>query len=45
MNFVRRMAMTVDDYLDWAAQREQPRTELIGGQIVALSPVEVESFF
>jgi Uma2 family endonuclease len=39
MNIALRKVMTVDDYLDWAAaQSEQPRTELINGQIVAMSP-------
>jgi Uma2 family endonuclease len=42
MNIALRKVMTVDDYLDWAAaQSEQPRTELINGQIVAMSPERV----
>ena len=35
--------MTVQDYLDWAAtQRDLPRTELINGQIVAMTPERIE---
>ena len=42
MNIALRKVMTVDDYLDWAAaQSEEPRTELINGQIVAMSPERV----
>jgi Uma2 family endonuclease len=42
MNIALRKVMTVEDYLDWAsAQSEQPRTELINGQIVAMSPERV----
>ena len=37
MNIALRRAMTVPEYLAWAdAQSEQPRTELINGQIVAM---------
>jgi Uma2 family endonuclease len=43
MNIALRKVMTVDDYLAWAAaQSEQPRTELINGQIVAMSPERAE---
>jgi Uma2 family endonuclease len=39
MNIALRTAMTVSDYLAWAAtQSEVSRTELINGQIVAMSP-------
>ena len=39
MNIALRKAMTVHDYLAWAAvQSEAPRTELINGQIVFMSP-------
>ena len=39
MNVAFRRAMTVSDYLAWAETRgEGPRTELINGQIVAMSP-------
>ena len=39
MNVALRRAMTVDEYLAWAdAQSEQPRAELINGQIVSMSP-------
>jgi Uma2 family endonuclease len=39
MNAPLRRAMTVEEYLAWAdAQSEQPRAELINGQIVAMSP-------
>jgi Uma2 family endonuclease len=42
MNIALRKAMTVEDYLAWAAvQSEAPRTELINGQIVAMSPERV----
>jgi Uma2 family endonuclease len=42
MNIALRKAMTVDDYLAWAAvQSESPRTELINGQIVAMSPEQL----
>jgi Uma2 family endonuclease len=42
MNIALRKVMTVEDYLDWAAaQSEPPRTELINGQIVAMSPERV----
>ena len=35
--------MTVQDYLDWATtQRDAPRTELINGQIVAMTPERIE---
>ena len=39
MNVALRRALTVDEYLAWAdTQSEQPRVELINGQIVAMSP-------
>jgi Uma2 family endonuclease len=39
MNIALLRALTVADYLDWAsAQGEASRTELINGQIVAMSP-------
>ena len=39
MNIALRKALTVDDYLAWAeTQAEAARTELISGQIVAMSP-------
>ncbi len=39
MNIELRRHMTVSDYLAWAeAQGDGPRTELINGQIVAMSP-------
>ena len=42
MNIALRRALTVDDYLAWAAaQREAKRTELINGQIVYMSPEEL----
>ena len=42
MNIALRKAMTVDDYLAWAAvQREAPRSELINGQIVFMSPEQL----
>jgi Uma2 family endonuclease len=42
MNIALRKVMTVEDYLDWAAaQSEEPRTELINGQIVPMSPERV----
>jgi Uma2 family endonuclease len=42
MNIALRKAMTVDDYLTWAeAQSEAPRTELINGQIVFMSPEQL----
>ena len=42
MNIALRKAMTVDDYLAWAAtQSEAPRAELINGQIVAMSPEQL----
>src|SRR5689334_1226042 len=42
MNIALRKVMTVEDYLDWAAaQSEEPRTELINGQIVPTSPERV----
>jgi Uma2 family endonuclease len=35
--------MTVQDYLDWAStQRDLPRTELINGQVVAMTPERIE---
>ena len=43
MNIVFRSAMTVQDYLDWAVtQRDLPRTELINGQIVVMTPERIE---
>jgi Uma2 family endonuclease len=43
MNIAFRSAMTVQDYLDWAStQRDLPRTELINGQIVAMTPERIE---
>jgi Uma2 family endonuclease len=43
MNVAFRNAMTVREYLDWASsQSELPRTELINGQIVAMTPERVE---
>ena len=42
MNIALRKAMTISDYLAWAeTQAEGPRTELINGQIVAMSPEQV----
>jgi Uma2 family endonuclease len=39
MNIALRKALTVDDYLTWAAtQADAKRTELIRGQIVPVSP-------
>jgi Uma2 family endonuclease len=39
MNIAFRSAMTVQDYLAWAdSEGEFPRTELINGQIVAMTP-------
>jgi Uma2 family endonuclease len=43
MNIALRRALTVDDYLAWAAaQPEAKRTELINGQIVFMSPEQVQ---
>jgi len=43
MNIALRRPFTVEEYLDWAAtQRDLPRTELINGQIVAMTPERVE---
>ena len=43
MNIALRRALTVDDYLAWAAaQPEAPRTELINGQIVFMSPEQLQ---
>ncbi|MEA2878856.1 MAG: hypothetical protein QOF14_4052 [Hyphomicrobiales bacterium] len=43
MNIALRSALTVDDYLAWAAaQPEAKRTELINGQIVFMSPEQVQ---
>lgn len=43
MNIALRRALTVDDYLAWAAaQPEAPRTELINGQIVFISPEQLQ---
>src|SRR5436190_12157276 len=42
MNIAFRSAVTVQEYLDWAsAQSDLPRTELINGQVVALSPERI----
>jgi Uma2 family endonuclease len=42
MNIALRRAMTVSDYLAWAeTQGDGPRTELINGQIVAMSPERI----
>jgi Uma2 family endonuclease len=42
MNIELRRTMTVLDYLAWAEiQTEGPRTELINGQIVAMSPERI----
>jgi Uma2 family endonuclease len=42
MNVALRTPLTVDQYLAWArTQSEAPRTELINGQIVAMSPERV----
>jgi Uma2 family endonuclease len=42
MNVALRMPLTVDEYLAWArSQSDPPRTELINGQIVAMSPERV----
>jgi Uma2 family endonuclease len=39
MNIALRTPLTVDDYLAWArTQSDPPRTELINGQIVPMSP-------
>ncbi len=43
MNIALRKTLTVDDYLAWAAaQPEAPRTELINGQIVFMSPEQLQ---
>jgi Uma2 family endonuclease len=43
MNIALRSALTVDDYLAWAAaQPEAKRTELINGQIVYMSPEQIQ---
>src|ERR1043165_7027897 len=43
MNIALRRALTVDDYLAWAAAHpEARRTELINGQIVFMSPEQVQ---
>jgi Uma2 family endonuclease len=42
MNIALRTPLTVDDYLAWArTQKDPPRTELINGQIVPMSPERV----
>src|SRR5262245_245045 len=42
MNIAVRNALTVDQYLAWArSQDDAPRTELINGQIVPMSPERV----
>ena len=39
MNIALRTLLTVDDYLAWARnQSDPPRSELINGQIVPISP-------
>ena len=39
MNVELRRPMTVQEYLAWAdSQAERQRTELINGQVVAMSP-------
>lgn len=43
MNIALRKTLTVDDYLAWAAaQPKAPRTELINGQIVFMSPEQLQ---
>jgi len=43
MNIALRRPFTVEEYLTWAAsQRDLPRTELINGQIVVMTPERVE---
>ena len=43
MNIALRRPFTVEEYLAWAqAQSDLPRTELINGQIVAMTPERVE---
>jgi Uma2 family endonuclease len=43
MNIAFRGAMTVQEYLDWAiAQSDLPRSELINGRIVEMTPERVE---
>lgn len=43
MNLALRRAITVEEYLTWGAtQSERKRTELINGQIVAMTPERVE---
>lgn len=43
MNVALRKTLTVDDYFAWAAaQPEAPRTELINGQIVFMSPEQLQ---
>jgi Uma2 family endonuclease len=42
MNIALRTPLTVDDYLAWArTQSDPPRTELINGQIVPISPERI----
>src|SRR5215510_5894397 len=42
MNIALRTPLTVDQYLAWArAQSDPPRTELINGQIVPMSPERI----
>jgi Uma2 family endonuclease len=42
MNVALRHAMTVDEYLAWAAtQSERQRTELINGQVVVMPPERI----
>jgi Uma2 family endonuclease len=42
MNVALRTPLTVDDYLAWArTPSDPPRTELINGQIVPISPERV----
>ena len=43
MNIALRRPLTVEEYLAWAdAQAETPCTELINGQIVAMTPERIE---
>ena|SRR5437763_16671674 len=43
MNIALRKTLTVDDYLAWAAaQAEAPHSELINGQIVFMSPEQLQ---
>jgi Uma2 family endonuclease len=43
MNIALRRSFTVEEYLAWAqTQSDLPRTELINGQIIAMTPERVE---